>query len=111
MNCHKQNTPDDTDPNEQIPHKKASEKQNASVEANTNKHSPQSPDIQSTSSSSSSSKPSGSTPNVTNPVKIAKFSGNFVNGGGPVHVEYVNNVMNLKVYLQLVFILFIYFLV
>ncbi|RCH81202.1 hypothetical protein CU098_006446, partial [Rhizopus stolonifer] len=31
---------------------------------------------------SSSGKPSGFTPNITNPVEIAKFSDNFVNGGG-----------------------------
>ncbi|KAI8642924.1 hypothetical protein BD408DRAFT_166663 [Parasitella parasitica] len=62
LNCVKENTLDDTDPNEQIPHEEASE-------------------------NFYSNKPSGSIPNVTNRVKIAKFSGNFVNGG----VQYVDN--------------------
>jgi hypothetical protein len=108
LNCLKQTTSDDTESNEQIPRKETPENQNAHVDANTNEHSAQGPDAQSTSPSSSSVKPSDSIPSVTNPVKIAKFSGNFVNGCGPVSVTYNENVMKLKLYFELVSSLFRY---
>ncbi|KAG0176617.1 hypothetical protein DFQ29_005883 [Apophysomyces sp. BC1021] len=83
LNCHKQPTSDDTESNEQEPRKETSVNQDVHVDANTNEHLAQGPGAQLNSSSSSSLKTPDSIPSATNSVKITKFSGNFVNGGGP----------------------------
>lgn len=101
LNCHKLITSEDTESNqnasaeentkEQEPREETTVNQNILTDENTNERVSQSSGAPLNSSSSSAS-------NATNLVKIKKFSGNFVNGNGPVTAICEPNVTNLKLY-------------